>query len=147
MWAKPVYRRFAHMQLVGPVKRRRTDVERNMDLIRDMLLKIAADPKLDGSSRYVFNPADNLGNYSQEELNYHVDLLLAAGYVDGNPDSNPNPMISKLTWKGHEFVDTVRDSGIWNSVKERLKGLPTVALSVVFDLAVAEAKKRLKLSH
>jgi hypothetical protein len=34
-------------------------------------------------------------------------------------------MISKLTWKGHEFVDTIRDSGIWNSVKERLKGLPS----------------------
>ena len=54
-------------------------------------------------------------------------------------------MISKLTWKGHEFVDTIRDSGIWNNVKERLKGLPSVALSVVAEIAIAEAKKRLKL--
>ena len=120
-------------------------MERNMDLIREMLLRVAADPKLDGSNRYVFDSTDNLGNYSQEELNYHVDLLLEAGFVEGNPDSTPNPMISKLTWKGHEFVDTVRDSGIWNSVKERLKGLPSVALSVVAEVAVAEAKKHLKL--
>lgn len=120
-------------------------MERNMDLIREMLLKIAADPKLDGSSRYVFDSTDNLGNYSQEELNYHVDLLLEAGFVEGNPNSTPNPMISKLTWKGHEFVDTIRDFGIWTSVKERLKGLPSVALSVVADLAIAEVKKKLKM--
>jgi Hypothetical protein (DUF2513) len=133
------------MQLVGPVKRRKSHVERNMDLIREMLLRVAADPKLDGGSRYVFDSTDNLGNYSQEELNYHVDLLLGAGFIEGNPDSTPNPTISKLTWKGHEFVDTIRDSGIWNSVKERLKGLSSVALSVVADLAIAEAKKKLKM--
>jgi hypothetical protein len=132
------------MQLVGPVKRR-LEVERNMDLIRDMLLKVAADPKLDGSHHYVFTPADGLGEYSQEELNYHVDLLFEAGFVAGSPDSNPNPVISKLTWKGHEFVDTIRDSGIWSSVKERLKGLPSVALSVVAEIAIAEAKKRIGL--
>ena len=43
------------MQLVGAVERRRLDVERNMDLIREMLLRIAADPKLDGSHHFVFN--------------------------------------------------------------------------------------------
>jgi len=134
------------MQLVeaGTVKRRRLDMERNMDLIREMLLRVAADPKLDGSKHFVFTK-DNLEGYSQEELNYHVDLLFEAGFVAGSPDSNPNPMISKLTWKGHEFVDTIRDSGIWNSVKERLKGLPSVALSVVAEIAIAEAKKRIGL--
>jgi hypothetical protein len=52
---------------------------------------------------------------------------------------------SKLTWKGHEFVDTIRDAGIWNKVKERLKGLPSVALSVVAEIAIAEAEKHLHL--
>ncbi|HEU0048843.1 MAG TPA: DUF2513 domain-containing protein, partial [Nitrososphaera sp.] len=92
-----------------------------------------------------FDASDNFGDRSQEELNYHVDLLFEAGYIEGNPDSNPNPMVSKLTWKGHEFVDTIRDAGIWNNVKERLKGLPSVALSVVAEIAIAEAKKKLKL--
>jgi len=132
------------MQLVGPVKRR-PEMERNMDLIREMLLRVAAHPKLDGTHYFVFTPEDNLGDFSPEELNYHVDLLFEAGFVAGNPDSNPNPMVSKLTWKGHEFVDTIRDAGIWNNVKERLKGLPSIALSVVADVAIAEAKKHLKL--
>jgi len=120
-------------------------MERNMDLIREMLLRVAAHPKLDGTHYFVFTPEDNLGDFSPEELNYHVDLLFEAGFVAGNPDSNPNPMVSKLTWKGHEFVDTIRDAGIWNNVKERLKGLPSIALSVVADVAIAEAKKHLKL--
>jgi hypothetical protein len=129
------------MQLVGAVKKRRLDVERNMDLIREMLLRIAADPQLDGSHNFVFDSKDNLGDYSQEELNYHVDLLFEAGFVAGSPDSNPSPVISKLTWDGHEFVDNIRDPRIWNSVKERLKGLPSVAISVLAQLALAEVKK------
>jgi hypothetical protein len=61
-------------------------VERNMDLIREMLLRIASDPKLDGSHNFVFNSKDNLGDYSQDELNYHVDLLFEAGFVAGSPE-------------------------------------------------------------
>ena len=132
------------MQFVGPVERI-PDVERNMDLIREMLLRIAADPKLNGCSRYAFTSADNLGNYSQEELNYHVDQLFNAGFVDGSPNSNPSPTVSKLTWKGHEFVDNIRDSGVLENVKERFQGLPSVSLKIVADIATAVVKKKLGL--
>ena len=120
-------------------------MERNMDLIRDILLKVAADPELDGSCFKIFNTADFEG-HSQEEIAYHVDLLFEADFVKGVATLDaPAPAISRLTWEGHEFADNIRDPGVWANVKERIKGLPGVAITVLAQLALAEMKKRLHL--
>ena len=57
----------------------------------------------------------------------------------------PAPAISRLTCEGHEFVDNIRDPGVWKNVKERIKGLPSVAVTIVAQLALAEMKKHLHL--
>jgi hypothetical protein len=120
-------------------------MERNMDLIRDILLKVAADPQLDGSHYRIFDTTDFEGP-SQQEIAYHIDLLFEEGFVKGIANlSGPAPAISRLTWEGHEFVDNIRDSGIWTNVKERVKGLPSVAIAIVAELAKAEMKKHLGL--
>ena len=55
------------------------------------------------------------------------------------------PAISKLTWQGHEFLDNIKDPGIWGKTKKRVEGLPSVALKVVAAIAEAEVKKHLGL--
>ena len=121
-------------------------MERDMDLIRDILLKVAADPELNGSHFKVFDMSDFEG-HSQDEIAYHIDLLFEADFVKGIATLDaPAPAISKLTWEGHEFVDNIHDPGIWAGVKERIKGLPSVAITVVAELALAEMKKRLHLN-
>jgi|SRR5438552_10707950 len=80
------------------------------------------------------------GHLSEADTHH---LLFEAGLVDGEPRSEL-PMISRLTWKGHEVVDSIRDAGIWANVKERIKGLPGVTIAVVTELALAELKKKLK---
>jgi hypothetical protein len=35
---------------------------------------------------------------------------------------------------------------VWEKVKQQVAGIPTVAISVVWELAKAELKKKLKLS-
>jgi Hypothetical protein (DUF2513) len=72
------------------------------------------------------------------------DLVIEAGFVKGNT-SIGMPMISKLTWQGHEFLDNVKDHDIWSKTKERVKGLPGVAITVVAEIAKAEIMKRLGL--
>jgi hypothetical protein len=81
------------------------------------------------------------------EIAYHVDLLMQAGFVrgDGGTLDTPTGTISALTWQGHEFIADTRDAGIWESVKERTKGLPEVAISAVWELAKAEVRKKLGL--
>jgi len=54
-------------------------------------------------------------------------------------------VLNKLTWEGHEFLDDIRDQGIWNKTKERLKDIPSASIPVIVEIAKAEIKKRLGL--
>lgn len=119
-------------------------MKRDMDLIRDILLKIEADPELNGQAFKCFEPSDFQGR-SDEEITYHIDLLLEAGFIEGSRSLEPRPAISRLTWQGHEFIGNISDPGVWQKVKERIKGLPAVALPIVLEIGKAELKKKLNL--
>ena len=121
------------------------EMTRDMDLIRDLMLYIESDPIFDGTHWITFDaPADIMSTHSIEEINYHVRLLTEAGFVRGNIGPIYSS-ISKLTWQGHEFLDSIKDKDVWQKTKERVKGLPGVALSVIGDIAKAEIKKKLNL--
>lgn len=119
-------------------------MQRDMDLIRELLLRIEKNPQLDGTHYVAFNRSDDFGEHSFEEVLYHVDLLFEAGFVKGTVTME-SPAISRLTWQGHEFIDDISDSGIWASIKERIKGLPEVSIALIGELAKAELRKHLKL--
>jgi hypothetical protein len=108
-------------------------------LIRDLLLEVAANPDLDGHLEVTFT-AD--GDHSLVEVTYHGQLLIEAGYLKGNRGM---ATVSRLTWDGHEFLDNIRDPRMWKNTKERLKGLPSVAIAVVAEIAKSEIKKHLGL--
>jgi hypothetical protein len=124
---------------------RRVEVQRDMDLIREILAKVEADPRLNGSHFTVFSPSDFPG-HSQEELAYHIDLLFEADFVKGIATLDaPAAAISRLTWQGHEFLADTRDPDVWGKVKERTKGLTEVGITLAWELAKAELKKKLGL--
>lgn len=122
------------------------EMERNMDLIRDLLVNIADDPKFDGCSWISPGQPSDLGisAHSMEEVSYHLVLLIEAGFIKGKEGMDV-PVICKLTWQGHEFLDNIRDQGIWAKTKQRLSGLSGVGLSVIAQVAEAEIKKRIGL--
>jgi hypothetical protein len=124
---------------------RRHEVKRDMDLVREILLKVESDPALNGSHWEEFDTSDFPG-HSLEEIAYHIDLLLEAKLVEGDSTLDSGvPAISRLTWEGHEFIGSTSDPDIWAKVKERTKGFPDVAISVMWELAKAELKKKLGL--
>jgi hypothetical protein len=112
------------------------------------LLRMAADARLDGNHRILFQHVDELGleGRSYDQVAYHLRLLIEAKYLLGSAQVSAMPIVSRLTWEGHEFLDNIRDAGVWHSTKERLKGLPSLGLAVVAEIAKAEIKKRLGLS-
>jgi len=124
--------------------KRYVGMKRDMDLIRDILLKVEEDETLTGSRFKTFDSSDFAG-HSDAEITYHVDLLFEADLIDGSPNMNPLPAISRLTWQGHEFIAATKDPKVWASVKERLKGLPDVALSLIGEIGKAELRKHLGL--
>jgi len=122
------------------------EMNRDMDLARELLLFIESQPKCDGSHWVQFEPEHFavLGK-SAGEIRYHLSLLIEAGFIRGQHFGSGLPLVSKLTWQGHEFLDNIRDQDIWTKVKKRIEGLPSVALSVVVEIAKAEIKSKLGL--
>ena len=56
-------------------------------------------------------------------------------------------MVSGLTWNGHDLLDNIRDSGVWEKVKEHAKSLAGVSIPILAHLAEAEVKRRLGLTN
>lgn len=118
-------------------------MQRNMDLVRELLLEIDNKPELDGR-RWV--PGENIviAGYSPEEIAYHLTMLVEAGYVTGQIAMDA-PVISKLTWQGHELLDDIRDLDIWNKTKEKAKMVSGIGIALMWELAKGELKKKLGL--
>ena len=93
-------------------------MQRDMDLVRDLLLQIAA------SDQPLTFP-----NFLGEEVEpgtlrivaYHLKMLIEeAGLIsaiDAKSNSGPAWLRMELTWRGHEFLDQIRDPEIWRKTK------------------------------
>jgi DNA-binding PadR family transcriptional regulator len=118
-------------------------MQRSMDLVRELLLEIDREPQLDGR-RWL--PGENIcvAGYSQEEIYYHLNMLIEAGYITGKIGMDA-PVISKLTWQGHELLDDIRDPDIWDKTKEKAKMVSGIGVALMWELAKGELKKKLGL--
>ncbi|UZR29096.1 DUF2513 domain-containing protein [Methylococcus mesophilus] len=108
-------------------------MQRDWELIRDILTRIEALP--DTRSKLL---ARNLPEWSAEAVNYHLRLMIEAGLIEGHCTSQPGGGMvcyaTMLTWKGHEFMDTVRSDTAWNRIKARLA---EKSIDLSFDAIVA----------
>lgn len=126
---------------------RKSDMVLDKDLARDILIRINDDQECDGTWEFYFDTPEEMGisGRSLEEVSYHLTLLIEAGYVDGAVLASNTLVIRRLTWNGHEFLDSLRDPNIWAKTKERTKGLTSVALAVLGEIGKAEIRKQLGL--
>jgi hypothetical protein len=123
-------------------------VQRDMDLTRELLLKIEADERLNGMRWIRYSSSEELGikHRSVEEIGYHLKMLIEAGFLTGKTNlTEAMPFIKNITWQGHELLDDIRDDTIWGKAKERAKGLAGVGIGLMWELAKAELKHYLKL--
>ncbi len=95
-------------------------MKRDMDLIRKILLKVEELDVLNyGQSCQIM-----IEGYDDPIVNYHIGLLAEAGLLEAKPVRAlgfPNTfMITKLTWEGHDFIDTARNDTVWKKAKEHI---------------------------
>ena len=71
--------------------------------------------------------------YSMEEVAYHCAILYEGGYIHaykGEYVSNQLYMftVARLTWKGHDLLDKIREDTVWNKAREVIKekALPNI---------------------
>ncbi len=92
-------------------------MKRDIDLIREILLQLELNgPNMSGVKFQI-------EGYSQDEINYHLSLLVEGGLVDAIDVSSHKGVgwiPRRLTLEGHDFLDRARDKNRWEKAKKIL---------------------------
>lgn len=113
-------------------------MRRNWDTIRELLAKVEECTLPTEMVRLGDFPAERAA-----EVSYHMTLLIEAGLIDGQMVKTIGPEVKdflaeKLTWNGHEFLDSIRSDTVWQKTK---KLFAEQGLSMTFDLIKDGAKQ------
>jgi hypothetical protein len=117
-------------------------VKFDKDVVREILLAIEASG---GDPRGLI--AIEIPGKSQEEVAYHIQLLDEAGFIEAEDLGdlcNYDWRAKRLTFQGHEFLDTVRDPEIWRKTKEGASKIGGVGVELLFTIGKAYAKQLLQ---
>lgn len=119
-------------------------MKRDMDLIRDLLLKIEDEENKARSSELIGDSDEAEKN----RINNHIRLLYDAGFIKGIVST---PLSGRwriqeieLTWQGHDLASTIRDPEIWSQTKDAAKTAGTGAIDFVWGIAKEVAKAEIK---
>ncbi|WP_311156180.1 DUF2513 domain-containing protein [Prevotella histicola] len=109
-------------------------MKRNLDLIRNILFAVENSNSIDAS--LTLNSLSKL-HRDQDLILYHVFLLDDAGFIIGIIDETaPYISIARLTNKGHDYLDTIRDDSVWKQTKSTLGKISgSASLEVVKTIA------------
>lgn len=111
-------------------------MRRDMDLVRLILLET------EGRSR-PFDSAELADEgHSSDEIAYHVRIMKQAGLLDAILSSdlslNYSATVVGLTWDGQDFLDAVRNDGVWQKIKRGLRdGVKSVGFDSIKKVAVS----------
>ncbi|MEH2520630.1 hypothetical protein V1279_006203 [Bradyrhizobium sp. AZCC 1610] len=126
-------------------------MQRDMGLVRELLLKIAVADKPPKLSTLVSGRGTDDSGYGLAA--YHMQMLIEeVGFVRGinaNSSSGKEWINLELTWHGQDFLESIRDPTVWENTQAGVKKLGGVSFDIFVGLAKqylkAEAKKRLNL--
>ena len=118
-------------------------MKRDMDLLRLMLLKLETVNE-NPIGIYMYSPDElAIEGYTGDQLAYHYDLAVEAELIIGARTNGRVLKFSRLTWSGHDFVDSVRDEEIWRKTRHGAAAAGAFSLELVRDLAKGFIKKKI----
>ena len=107
----------------------------NADCVRDIMLYLEKNLEL---VSYIDSSEINI-KYYLEDIKYTCSKLIEANYLNGEVkvglDGNMSVYISSITWNGHQFLDNIRSSTVWNKTKETAVKLGSVSISFLSNIA------------
>lgn len=125
-------------------------MKRDMDLIRYIMISLEEEMK---AGNIYF--ADNIdftkfsNDIGKNIINEHLMLLLENEFIDASFTGSkffPNAFaIKRITNKGHDFIDALRNDNIWNKVKEKATSVGGFTISAVYELGKEYIKQELFL--
>jgi hypothetical protein len=122
-------------------------MKRNMDLIRELLLKLEEFPQTPQSVTTVTYWDLKYEDARADEIIHHFELLVEAGFIltTGHPfDSHGSLYYKRLSWSGCDFLDSVRDPEVWRKTKEGASKAGSWTVHLLMEVGRAYAKQKLK---
>ena len=117
----------------------------NPDCIRDILLYIESQTDSEIDSVEFEELIDNLTDYDENTLHYHVNQISKSDLVDSVFYADDKPLfISDLSPEGHEFLSNVRSNTNWNKTKEIAKNVGSSPINSLKEIAVSVISELIK---
>lgn len=119
----------------------------NADCIRDLLLFLETQPfyktadlgSVTSEPVFLSQAAQALPEYPVDELYYTLLVLGDGGYLQMEIEAEGNNEISCcvyfITYRGHELLNSIRDSNQWATVKKCLSAVRNYSLSAIQAVA------------
>jgi hypothetical protein len=122
-----------------------TTMQRNMDLIRAILLDIEATQVPPGGFLgFSSDGTSPVEGYTAADCLYNLRTAIDGGLVRAGKDHGMMIAVHGLTWKGHDFLDQVRDPEIWRITKEGASKAGGFSLDLLAALAKGFLKNKIE---
>ena len=125
--------------------------KRDMDLIRELLLQIedgktAFETTSTEEAEFLggIESAASMDQEAADRLRYHLDLLENGGLAEIHRAGGGIYYVEKITWKGQEYLASVRDPEVWQKPKAAAKQAGAGTLDLVCGIAKEIAKAEVK---
>lgn len=120
----------------------------DFDCVRDILFYLEKEIYIDENFTLHCSDINSLceknRNYEKGKILYTVLKLYEGGYIRLFGEFEPKPnlannypvdgmIITEITFKGHQYIDSIRDNNIWNQVKSKAASL---SFSIISQIAV-----------
>ncbi|MCI4680617.1 DUF2513 domain-containing protein [Rhodoblastus acidophilus] len=125
-------------------------MKRDMDLVRELLLKLEALDIPPGVVRPLspYNPAMAVNGFTGDEVGHHLRMLVSGNLVEtaGSQSFGPDGSLvfRQISWAGHDFLDSVRDPEIWAKTKKGAAAAGGFTVDLLKDLAKGLVKKQIE---
>lgn len=130
-------------------------MKRDMDLIRELMLKLEELPVGPGDNVHI-QPENGallvegcsegaLGDYSDHEIEYHLSLIEKAGFIERTRHGPAvGIMFRGLSWSGHDFLDSVRSPDVWDKTKKAVSTAGGFTVELLVFAAKTYLENRIK---
>ena len=88
-------------------------MKRDMDLVRKILFELQEKDRIHASFDNV-----QIEGYPHGHVFYHLTILTDSPYVTAVNSSRGTISHYRLTWQGHEFIDSIADPDRWAQIKQ-----------------------------
>lgn len=126
----------------------------DLNCIRDTLITLENWLVLNDDLEFVYlnldeiHKSSNMLKYSRAEIAYTLVILKEAGFIEAIIDYASNGIneldVIRLTYKGHQFLDTIRPQSVWDkiySVAEKANLKSIHAIMEIADIILPETIK------